>query len=326
MIISNILNLRSDQKKECKITGNGIIWLKKGEYGKRVSGKCLEPKTVLKEELSYNQILINETKKLTHELDSNHSRCNTIDSINICAQNIEERPKANHYSVNKRKVRSRLTNFMNSEQGCKAMYFYTISFPPQVNYDTAYKLLNSTLTTLRKYHKLKHYLWIAERTKKGQIHFHIAVFQFLKVRIVNDIVKKYIKHSIRMDGLDWSITACNHYNGVDIAKDRKTRIPTNFADKSKVKKISSYITKYVTKGNDNFNRQAWNSSRSLAAISDGICCGILEVVAMFSSDVLNDGASYANEWCMFFHWKKEAPPDFIELMYKINTTRINTVN
>lgn len=325
MIISEIIKLRSNEKKECKITGNGVIWLKKGEYGKKVSGKCLEPKTVTKEALTYNQILTNETKKITNELGIIN-----LQSINGGAnihsgQEVGKTARSNHYTVNKRKVRSRLTNFMNSEQGCKAMYFYTLSFPSQINYNTAYKLLNSTLTTLRKDHGLKHYLWIAERQKRGTIHYHIAIFQHIKVRIVNDIVKKYLKHSIRLDNINWSITAANNYNGVDIAKDRKTRIPTNFADKSKVKKISSYITKYVTKGNDNFDRQAWNSSRSLAAVSDGICCSVYEIVSMFNNEILSDSATYANEWCMFFPWKKEAPPDYLKLMYDINTDRIKKV-
>lgn len=325
MIISDIIKTGSNEKKECKITGNGVIWLKKGAYGKRVSGKCLEPKTVLKEALTYNQILINETKKLDYELVYNYPNSNQPDKQLTTAQKGNKSKPTNHYVVNKRKVKSRLTNFLNSEQGCKSLYFYTISFPPKVTYDIAYKLLNSTLTTLRTKHGLKHYLWIAERQKIGTIHFHIAVYHFIKVRLVNDIVKKFLKHSISVGDLDWSISGANNYNGVDIAKDRVSRVPTNFAAAGIVKKITSYLTKYITKGNESFNRFAWHCSRSLCAVSDGITATIEEIVSLFNNTTLSDFASFANEWIMFFPWIKEPPPDYIKLMYDINTQRINTV-
>lgn len=325
MIINEIVNSRCPEKKDCKVTNNGVIWLKSNEYGSRIAGKKIIEKTELKTQIDKYRKQLLLTKKRTDDDNYYDPKNNRVryQQLSGCTHRKESVKKL--YSINKRKVRARLTNFINTEQGESRMYFYSLSFPKTIDEETAYKLLNSTLTTIRKYHQIKNYLWIAERQKNGTIHYHLALYHFLKVRIVNDIVKKYLIHAIRKQELNWTITAAKNYNGVDIAKDRNTRIPTNFADKDKVKKIAGYLTKYITKSTQKFTRQAWNSSKSLAAVSDGICVSVNEVVQLFSTWELSDSACYANDFCMFFRWIDEPPDIFTKLMYDINTQRVKAV-
>ncbi len=322
MILSELIKSPCPEKKDCKITNNGVIWLKSNEYGSRVAGKKIIQKKAPKSMISTFSKQYSLTKKLTDN-DSYYNpegnRCINL-KLPRCKNRKESVKKL--YSINKRKVRARLTNFINTEQGQSAMYFYSLSFPKNIDENIAYSLLNSTLTTLRTAHNVKNYLWIAERQKNGTIHYHLALYHFVKVRIINDVVKKYLKYAIRKQQLQWSITAANNYNGVDIAKDRKTRVPTNFAAADKAKKIAGYLTKYITKSTQKFTRQAWNSSKSLAAISDGICVSVNEVVQLFSSWEISDSACYANDFCMFFKWIDEAPDIYMKLMFNINTQRV----
>ncbi len=322
MILSELIKSPCPEKKDCKITNNGVIWLKSNEYGNRVAGKKIIQEKAPKSIISTFSKQYSLTKKLTDNDYYYNPEGNR--SINLELPRCKSRKESvkKLYSINKRKVRARLTNFINTEQGQSRMYFYSLSFPKNINENVAYSLLNSTLTTLRTTHNVKNYLWIAERQKNGTIHYHLALYHFIKVRIINDVVKKYLCHAIRKQQLNWTITAAKNYNGVDIAKDRSTRIATNFADKNKVKKIAGYLTKYITKGTEKFTRQAWNSSKSLAAISDGICVSINEVVQLFSSWEISDSACYANDFCMFFKWIDEPPDIYLQLMFDINTQRV----
>ncbi len=326
MKISSLLNQPATEKKDCKIGLNGVIWLRKGEYGSRIAGKHLTSENTPKTPLSKYQKQYIEQFKLTNN-DLNYDPQNNRAITRVVSRSKTRSEKVKKlYSVNKRKVRARLQNFINTEQANNSMYFYSISFPTQISYQTAYRLLNSTLTVLRQSHNLHHYLWITERQKNGTIHFHLATFTYIKGRKVNEIVKKYLKHDIKNGNLNWSISAANKYNGVDIAKDRKTKIPTNFASKDKSRKIAGYLTKYVTKSTGGFERQAWNCSRSLAAVSDGICCNVEDIVKMFSIYDIKDNAVYANDWCMFFRWIDGTPDSVTELLYKINSERVKNVS
>lgn len=322
MEINSLLKLRNHEKKDCKVTTNGVIWLRKGEYSSQIKqdGR-LRPK-LQGSTKNAAELRISEVQSLLKK-EPNYFRENNPRNYIATLCNKNKRQDRNKlYSVNKRKVRARLINFSNTEYGNKKMYFYSISFPLGMDEKLSTKLLNSVLTTLRKDYGIEHYLWVAERQKKGQKHYHLCLFHYVKARVVNEIVKKYIKHAIRKKGLNWSNAAANKYNGVDISKDRKTGIPTNFTQPGKQRNIASYITKYISKSSGNFEGQAWNCSRSVASVTDGICCTIEEVLTMYSSEILNDNASYESEWCYFFRWKKEAPPDIMSALFAVNNELI----
>jgi hypothetical protein len=325
MIINELLNLRTKEKKDCKISTNGVIWLRKGEYTSRI--KPLATKELLSSRSIKNtpELLIDKVQSLRKNEPDYFKRSLFSGTSSDNSNRPQCKSKRRLYSINKRKVRARLINFNNTDYGDKKMYFYSISFPLGMDEKVSTKLLNSLMTTLRKHYGVQHYLWVAERQKKGQKHYHLCMFHYVRGRTMNEIVKKYLKHAIRKQELNWSISAAGKYNGVDISKDRKTGVPTNYALNSTGKHIARYITKYISKSSGEFEGQAWNSSRSLACISDGVCATIEEVLSLYDSEMLNDNAVYENEWCYFFRWKKEAPPDIVSALRAINNKRIASV-
>lgn len=326
MKINELVNLRTNEKKDCKVSTNGIIWLRKGQYSSRVKENSHKKQKEDKPQKSANELLTDMVQSL-QKFEPNYTKATQIHDGYFERKNeAEKKVRSKLYSINKRKVRARLTNFLNTDFGDKVMYFYTISFPKNTGEKIATSLLNSVLTSLRTQYNIKHYLWVKEYQKNGTIHFHLSLFHFVKVRIVNDLVKKYIKHAIRKELINWTIIGANNYNGVDISKDRNTRIPTNFAIGNKGKKIAGYITKYISKCSGNFTSKAWSCSNTVASVADGICCSIDEVVMMYGSDVVCDRAVYENEWCYFFRWMKEVPPDILDTLRQINNKRIVALN
>lgn len=326
MKINSLLNLRTNEKIDSKVSTNGIIWLRKGEYSSRIKSMIPNGAGSVKREKTAAELRISEVQSLAiHQPDNyKHPQLQSICTKKGGRQSEKSRCKL--YSINKRKVRARLQNFMNTDYGDSNLYFYTVTFAKGTSEQVGTKLINSVLTVLRSRYQVEHYLWIKERQKNGTIHYHICIFHYVRVRIINELVKKYIKHGIRKGTINWSTTAANNYNGVDIAKDRKTRIPTNFSNDYSGKRITSYITKYITKSCGEFKGKAWSSSSSLACVSDGICCTIEEVLTMYSSEIINDNAVYENEWCFVFRWKKEAPPDITATLRAINNERILNVS
>ncbi len=234
-------------------------------------------------------------------------------------------PKKTMYKVNKREVRARLINFLGTSKGATELFFYTISFPPCVNYSVAYKLLNSTLTSIRQAHKGYNYLWIAERQKNGTIHYHIASFKYIKVTVINNVVKKYLKNEIRIGNLNWNLHSCNRYNGVDIAKDRVTRIPVNFALKKKSSAIAKYLTKYITKTKEKFPRKAWSCSNDISIIATSVRITTSEAVAIFDEHINWQNCIFMNEFCEFYPWIKDAPDIVSKVIADENNKRLTTV-
>ena len=142
---------------------------------------------------------------------------------------------------------------MNQMRGEKMLYFWTITFPENTTDDTAYILLNKWLTRLRTEKMLKEYLWVGERQENNTIHFHMVINQKMNVQKANKYMRASIMHRINKGEIIYDRIAAMRYNGVDIAKDRKTKRVTNFAKQNKEKSLSNYLTKYVTKNNRTFN-------------------------------------------------------------------------
>lgn len=322
MEINDLLKLRTNEKKDCKVSANGIIWLRKGEYSQRIKQNGTNRKENDRRVENRDNVLGDMVQSLQKNEPEYIAKFNPVQKYNKTEDRKQGKNRNKLYSVNKRKVRARLINFNNTDYGDKKLYFYSISFPVGFCEKLSTRLLNSVITSLRKDHQVVHYLWVAERQKKGAKHYHLCLFHYVKGRVVNDLVKKYIKHAIRKKQLNWSIGAASKYNGVDISKDRITKVPTNFALAQQQRNITRYVTKYISKSSGSFEGQAWNSSRSLACISDGICATIEEVLSIYSNEVLNDNAAYENEWCYFFRWKKEAPPDIVNALRAINNIKV----
>lgn len=241
------------------------------------------------------------------------------------------------YQVNKKEVTHRIRNFVNSMSTEKKLYFWTITFPPKTSDNTAFILFNKWLTRCRKELNLKSYIWVTERqegdrlndsSKKAThtIHFHIAFHQRICVQKANRFMRACIFTSIDNGEIEYNRTAAKNYNGVDIAKDRKTKRVINFAKRNKQKSLVNYITKYVTKNNGQFTHLAWHSSRDYSNLITSIRITLEEYQQSNFKSLLLPKPTIISEWFTFFAWSKDPPQNFLAYMAFANQTARELLN
>jgi hypothetical protein len=124
--------------------------------------------------------------------------------------------------------------------------------------------------------------------------------------------------SIDNKEISYSRTDAKNYNGVDIAKNRKTRKVTNFAQKKSTKTLVNYLTKYITKNNGKFTHLAWHSSRDYSNLITSIRLTEKEFNESGIKNYLSPDAIFKSEWFTFFRWKDLPPPDLIKYLAFIN--------
>lgn len=234
------------------------------------------------------------------------------------------------FKFNKKEVRHRVLavfNYMREapqiyQKGVTpCMYFFTVSFKAGTRDKQCYELLNIWLTSLRQQGKLKSYLWVAERQKNGTIHFHVLIPHRLRVQIANTIMRQSILGYIKKGKIThWPESEARRYNGVDIAKNRKTKRVTNFALKKSEKALQQYITKYVSKNNDVHQMQPWRCSRDWSALVKGV-----NVTRDFAAGVLGNSGrlldqknNFENEYIQFWRWLSDPPIDLRRHLAQIN--------
>jgi len=233
------------------------------------------------------------------------------------------------YSIDKQQVNHRIRGFVNQMKGEKMLYFWTITFPEKTTDDTAYILLNKWLTRLRQERMLKEYLWIAERqtgerlTDKSKaptntLHFHMVINQKMNVQKANKFMRASIMHCINKGEINYSREAAMKYNGVDIAKDRKTRRVINFAKQDKQKALSNYLTKYVTKNDSKFIHLAWHSSRGYSNLITAVRFTWSEYQKGKCESLLNQDKAIEHEYYTFRRWKGSPPIDLLKYLGNLN--------
>lgn len=215
------------------------------------------------------------------------------------------------YCVDKKKVSHRILNFYKAQRGEKMLYFWTVSFPLKTSDDTGYRLLNKWLTRLRQEKILRSYLWIAERQQNGTIHYHIAVNQKMNVQKANRYMRAAIATEVEKGTIKWDRVQVMRYNGVDLAKDRKTKRVINFAKGKKSKALSSYLTKYVTKNNEKFNHLAWHCSRDYSNLVTAFTLTESEFNVPRLQAMIDFSEPLESDFYTFFRWK-DFSPDSIE--------------
>lgn len=230
----------------------------------------------------------------------------------------KEEQKERKYKINKQKIRSRLLTHINCQRGYKQLYMLTITFPPMVGDDIAYKLLNLFFTEARQQHLLKSYLWVAERQKNGTIHYHVAITHYVKIQALNCIMRDNIKKYIRKGLIAWTQSEAHLYNGCDLAKDRQSGRITNYADVRNKKLLGAYITKYVTKNTEEFKHLAWHNSRDFSAIflKQAIELAILKKIHASAIEMLS--APFVNDYCATHFWNTRPPNWATSKLYSIN--------
>lgn len=233
-------------------------------------------------------------------------------------QMIKESVQTRKYTIDKKEVSHRIRGFINQMKGEKMLYFWTITFPISTTDDTAYILLNKWLTRLRQESMLKEYLWIAERQENGTIHFHMVLNQKMNVQKANKFMRASIMHSINKGEITYDRIQATRYNGVDIAKDRKTRRVTNFAKKNKERSLTNYLTKYVTKNNGSFTHLAWHSSRGYSNLITAIRFTWQEYQKGNVERLLDQERPLTTEYYTFRQWKGSPPKDLLMYLGLLN--------
>jgi len=222
------------------------------------------------------------------------------------------------YSIDKTEVTNRIRGYLNQMRGEKMLYFWTISFPNGTPDDSAYILLNKWLTRLRTERMLKEYLWIAERQENNTIHFHMVINQKMNVQKANKYMRASIMHSINKGEIQYSRIDAMRYNGVDIAKDRKTRRVTNFAKGNKQKSLANYLTKYITKNNSTFTHLAWHSSRGYSNLITAVRFTMSEYSKGNVEQLVDNEKPIIHEFYTFRRWKGSPPKDLLTYLGCLN--------
>ena len=230
------------------------------------------------------------------------------------------------YSINKVEVSHRIKGYVNQMKGEKMLYFWTISFPKGTKDDTAFILLNKWLTRLRYERMLKEYIWVTERQENGTIHFHIVVNRRIDVKKSNKFMRACIMYSISTGEIDWTRDSAKKYNGVDIAKDRRTKRVINFAKQNKQKALTSYLTKYITKNNSTFTHLAWHSSREYSNLITSVRITNKEYSVSKCGELIQKDKPIETEWYIFYRWKQGAPPDLRQYLAEMNQIIQSLIN
>lgn len=228
-------------------------------------------------------------------------------------------PPIRAYRIKKSEVRHRILGYINTQKGKKELYFWTVSFFQGTPDKVAYQIFNIWLTSLRKYRMLREYLWIAERQENGTIHFHIAIPHKMPVHRANAMMAGTLKTFARRGLIPASVHECRRYNGVDIAKNRKTRRVTNFAVKKGSRALSTYLTKYVTKNSATFEHLAWHNSRGYSALFTSITFTVAEFRQHRFGFFINRTRILTSEYAKFIPWLDDPPPLLQDHLYRLNT-------
>lgn len=232
------------------------------------------------------------------------------------------------YRVHKREVRQRILGFLNTQAGKKELYFWTVSFPEGTPDHIAYKIYNIWLTALRQRGMLKDYLWIAERQDgkrndyqraTNTIHYHIAIPHKMPVHRANSMMQGTLKTFAKRGEIPCSVHACKRYNGVHIAKNKKTGRTVNFAIKKGSRSLATYLTKYVTKNETELTHLAWHNSRGYSSLFTGVTFTIPEFINNGWPALLNRAKIFKAEFFTFVPWGGDPPPRLMEHLYQLNS-------
>lgn len=251
------------------------------------------------------------------------------------------------YRIKKSLVRSRILAYTKTKKGYRHLYFFTITFPAGMSDALGLRCLNTWLTALRKQNLIREYLWVAERQPDtGTIHFHMAVPHYMKIQLVNGIMRKVLLNYAKEKVIPFSQAQFHpgKYNGVDVAGTRlngaKTgpKTATNFAAKGKSGSLAHYLTKYVSKNNETFEQLAWHNSRGFSKLFFAIALTESQIrVSGLASwlhtdadkrfekyELLKSGEQVLDDkgkpilLMLFVPWRRNAPDKFWDEVNKVN--------
>jgi hypothetical protein len=134
-----------------------------------------------------------------------------------------------------------------------------------------------------------------------------------------------IMTSIDNKEINYTREGAKNYNGVDIAKDRKTKKVVNFALKNKSRALINYLIKYVTKNDGNFSHLAYHCSRDYSNLVTGFRLTDAELCTVCIENYIDYAHPFENEWITFYKWKKEPPPKICKYLAFVNNIVLELV-
>lgn len=307
-----------------KLTSSGATVLKSTsdtQFKQRVQGSkshtLLANAVLIENQVAHERDLAGYRKSTGRRISKKRSALPAEEKSIVFSEDSSQKKPTKQYRLNKKLIRGRIFAYLLTQKKPVA-HFVTISFPQTMTDDGGYQALNAWLTYCRKYLHLREYLFVAERQKNGTIHFHLLVPQFLNVQKANRAMAGILKTMIRRGKLDWNIYACKKYNGVDLAKNRKTKRVTNFALQGARKALTNYILKYISKNDEAFSHYAWHNSRGFSAMMLSVSLTEAEAKFLQIRAGLDLTRIRATEYAFFVPWAGAAAPWFTELLRTIN--------
>lgn len=141
----------------------------------------------------------------------------------------------------------------------KYLSMVTLTLPAsQLESDRLFKsrYLNLFLTKLRKLYLNLNYLWVAEKQKNGNIHFHIIIDEWIAKSRLTEL---------------WNDTLANGEYINTFEKKFKHRNPpsTHIAGQKNIKDMAAYLSKYINKVDSKqaIGGKKWDCSNSLLELS-----------------------------------------------------------
>ncbi len=298
--------------KQYAVDINGGLWDDTKALEENINSYNKEPPKKRKHQVApqclQDKLFVNENAQISD---------NPADPAINCAK----KTRKISYKINKQQVRHRLLCYINTQKGKKELYFWTVSFPQGTPDAICFQALNTWLTQLRQYGMLKDYMRVTERQENGTIHFHIAIPHKMPVQRANAMMRGTLKTFAKRGDIPYNERSPQiaKYNGVDISKHRKTKRVTNFAIKKGSIALVTYITKYVTKNDAEFEHLAWHNSRGFSGLFTGITFTVKEFTEFGFGPFLNKIRVFKMNFATFIPWLYGPPPRFWDHLYKLNS-------
>jgi len=299
---------------------NGVCRLKAASVITKITGSSsviLHPDGALMNRK--HKILSNDTKekKVRKVKSISNSTIAADESSSSIAAATKERKER---KLNSRKVRGKVYAWQNTLMSNERLHFITITFPLATPDGVAYKALNTWLTGLRQADMVSNYLWVAERQKNDTLHYHMLVDCYFNIKVANKRMRDVLNGLRKKKLLLCSKNVISSYNGVDIAKDRKTKKVTNFNEQGKTKNLRRYITKYISKNKSTSKNSLWHCSRSISALMLSFWLSDSEEGLLTFLESFCSGNILYHEFFDFNLWKEEPPDCVSTLLRSVNRT------
>lgn len=173
----------------------------------------------------------------------------------------------------KGKIRDKCTAFFRA-CGKKQRIFATLTFIQRVTDLEAVSILNKFLTALRKHFARLQYVWVAERQKNGNIHFHLIINRYLPIARYNGLwVEQQYNAGLRYG----FITPEEIRSRVKDGTVQEILNPVHVKEVKSIYGLNWYLTKYITKQEihpewgEGFECAAWHCSRGVSRQFTSTC-------------------------------------------------------